>query len=47
MPSNQKEEIERENEAEQEEYGDQDLPEVGEEADIDSERLKEKMDQQA
>jgi transposase len=39
------EEIERENEAEQEEYGDKDLPEVGEEANIDSERLKEKMDE--
>lgn len=39
------EEIERENEAEQEEYGDKDLPEVGEEADIDSKRLKEKIDE--
>jgi len=37
--------IERENEAEQAEYGDQDLPEVGENADIDSRRLKEKMEQ--
>lgn len=39
------EEIERENEREQEAYGDQDLPEVGEEAEIDSQRLKEKMDE--
>ena len=38
------EEIERVNEAEQEEYGDQDLPEMGEEAEIDSQRLKEKID---
>ena len=33
----------RVNEAEQEAYGDQDLPEVGEEAEIDSQRLTEKM----
>ena len=39
------EEIERENEAEQEEYGDRDLPEVGEEAEIDSQRLKEKIEE--
>jgi hypothetical protein len=39
------EEIERENEAEQAEYGDQDLPEVGENAEIDSQRLREKMEQ--
>ena len=39
------EEIESANETEQEEYGDQDLPEVGEEAKIDSQRVKEKMDQ--
>jgi transposase len=39
------EEIERENEAEQEEYGDQDLPEVGEEAESDSQRLKEKIEE--
>jgi transposase len=39
------EEIECANDAEQEEYGDQDLPEVGEEAEIDSQRVKEKMDQ--
>ena len=39
------EEVEAVNEAEQEKYGDQDLPEVGEEADIDSQRVKEKMDQ--
>lgn len=39
------EEIEQVNEAEQEEYGDQDLPEVGEEAEIDSQRLKEKMEE--
>lgn len=39
------EEIERENEAEQAEYGDQDLPEVGNEAEIDSQRLKEKIEQ--
>lgn len=39
------EEIERENEAEQAEYGDQDLPEVGEEAEIDSQRLREKVEQ--
>jgi transposase len=39
------EEIERENEVEQEEYGDRDLPEVGEGVDIDSQRLKEKIDQ--
>jgi transposase len=37
------EEIERVNEAEQEEYGDQDLPELGEEAEIDSQRLQEKI----
>jgi transposase/ribosomal protein S15P/S13E len=39
------EEIERENAAEQAEYGDKDLPEVGEEAEIDSQRLKGKIDQ--
>jgi transposase len=39
------EEIEKENEAEQEKYGDQDLPEVGEEAQIDSQRLKEKIEE--
>jgi transposase len=39
------EEIERVNEAEQEEYGDRDLPEVGEEAEIDSQRLQEKIDE--
>jgi transposase len=39
------EEIEGANEIEQEEYGDQDLPEVGEAAEIDSQRVKEKMDQ--
>ena len=39
------EEIEEVNQAEQEAYGDQDLPEMGEEADIDSQRLKEKIDE--
>jgi len=39
------EEIERENEAEQAEYGEQDLPELGAEAEIDSQRLKEKIEQ--
>lgn len=39
------EEIEAVNEAEQEEFGDKDLPELGEEANIDSERLKEKVEQ--
>lgn len=39
------EEIERENAAEQAQYGDQDLPEMGEEAEIDSQRLKEKIEQ--
>lgn len=39
------EEIEKENEAEQEKYGDQDLPEVGEDAKIDSQRLKEKIEE--
>jgi len=39
------EEIEAVNQAEQEEYGDNDLPEMGEEAEIDSQRLKEKMDE--
>ena len=39
------EEIEAVNQAEQEAYGDQDLPEMGEEADIDSQRLKEKIDE--
>lgn len=38
-------EIEKENEAEQEKYGDHDLPEVGEEAQIDSQRLKEKIEE--
>ena len=37
------EEIEQVNEAEQEKYGDQDLPELGEEAEIDSQRLQEKI----
>ena len=37
--------IEQENASEQEKYGDQDLPEVGDEAHIDSQRLQEKMDQ--
>jgi transposase len=37
------EEIERVNEAEQEAYGDKDLPEVGDEAEIDSQRIQEKM----
>ena len=39
------EEIEAVNQVEQEAYGDQDLPEMGEEADIDSQRLKEKIDE--
>ena len=39
------EEIEAVNEAEQEQYGDRDLPEMGEEAVIDSQRVKEKMEQ--
>lgn len=39
------EEIEEANKVEQEAYGDQDLPEMGEDADIDSQRLKEKMDE--
>ena len=39
------EEIEEVNQAEQEAYGDQDLPEMGEDADIDSQRLKEKTDE--
>ena len=36
-------EIEEVNQAEQEAYGDNDLPEMGEEAEIDSQRLKEKI----
>jgi hypothetical protein len=39
------EEMENANETEPEEYGDQDWPEVGKEAEIDSQRVKEKMDQ--
>ena len=39
------EEIEEANQAEQETYGDQDLPEMGKDADIDSQRLKEKIDE--
>jgi len=39
------EEIEEENQSEQEAYGDKDLPEVGEEAEIDSQRLKKKVEQ--
>ena len=39
------EEIEEVNQAEQEAYGEKDLPEMGEEADIDSQRLKEKIDE--
>jgi transposase len=39
------EEIEAANQAEQETYGEQDLPEMGEAADIDSQRLKEKIDE--
>jgi transposase len=38
-------EIEEVNRAEQEAYGDKDLPEMGEEAKIDSQRLKEKIDE--
>jgi len=38
------EEIEEENQSEQEAYGDKDLPEVGEEAEIDSQRLKKKVE---
>jgi len=38
------EEIEEVNQAEQEAYGDQDLPEMGEEANIDSQRFKENID---
>jgi len=37
--------IERENAAEQAQYGDKDLPEVGEEAEIDSQRLKDRIEQ--
>ena len=38
-------EIEAANQAEQEAYGDKDLPEMGEDAEIDSQRLKEKIDE--
>lgn len=39
------EEIEEVNQAEQEDYGDKDLPEMGEDAEIDSQRLKEKIEE--
>lgn len=39
------EEIERENEAENERYGDQDLEELGEDAQIDSEKIKKKIEE--
>jgi hypothetical protein len=39
------EEIEEINQAEQEAYGDKDLPEMGEDAEIDSQRIKKKIDE--